>query len=172
MSRARENKVQMELAKHILQWHPNRMFHSDLTGKDYNTAVAGRILKNRRGYPDFFIIEPRCFISLFEPNKKRIYQGMYLELKEEDTKLLDKTEQFYKDKHLEEQGAYLWDLIDRGYFCSFAIGLEHAIKLIDMYLYNDYDVFKQILLPPRNFVAKEVKKKIKLNTDYDPELGF
>ena len=87
-------------------------------------GMAVKLKKNGilvRGLPD---------IEIFEPHGK--YAGLFIELKKTDRKL-KKKDGSWIDEHTQEQFEILEKLKTKGYYATFAIGLQEAIKIIDNY---------------------------------------
>ena len=78
-------------------------------------------------HPDLTIYEPSVIDG-------KNYHGLCLELKAEGEKIFKKDGKTYVSKHIEEQAAALKKLKNKGYLTSFAVGLNEAKELIDMYL--------------------------------------
>ena len=78
-------------------------------------------LQHGRAWPDLFIAKP-----------KGIYHGLFIELKA--TNIYKKDGSLLKNSHLQEQADVLGELNMLGYYATFAIGLEQAVKYIDDYL--------------------------------------
>jgi hypothetical protein len=101
------------------------MFNSDLSGATKLTmgqAVAMKGLRSQRGFPDLQIMEPR-----------NGFHGLFIELKQEGTKLYNKLG-LPATPHIGEQLDCLVELRMRGYMAEFAVGYSEAKNLIDDYL--------------------------------------
>jgi hypothetical protein len=79
-------------------------------------------LRSQRGFPDLVIYEPRGG-----------YHGLFIELKQEGTKLYKKDGEPCTP-HLHEQEYTLHQLRQRGYMAVFAVGWDEAKDIIDDYL--------------------------------------
>jgi hypothetical protein len=84
-------------------------------------AVRHKRLQSERAYPDLFIAEPR-----------NGFAGLFLELKA--TNIYKKNGNLKSDPHLQAQEQMLIRLRNKGYFTGFAIGFDHAKRLIDVYM--------------------------------------
>lgn len=87
-------------------------------------ATRNKRLHPRRAYPDLWIAEPASG-----------YHGLYIELKKEGKSPYKKDGvTLRKDEHIEEQAAYIADLLARGYYATFAVGFVETITVIETYL--------------------------------------
>ena len=101
------------------------LFNSDLSGATkltMNQAVAMKALRSNRGYPDLVLYEP-C----------HGYHGLFMELKQEGTKLYTKDGR-PATPHIAEQLKCLALLRERGYWAGFAVGFDQAKDILDDYL--------------------------------------
>lgn len=118
-------------------------------------AVKQKKMQSGRAYPDLFIAKPKSEIPVLKHEEigravelKRIYHGLFLELKREGVKLkrdkdakkvlqgefkLRKAGDWF-DQHTEEQADMLLQLRMLGYEAQFAVGFDDAKKIIDKYL--------------------------------------
>ena len=115
--------------------YPEVMFHSDFGSGiklSYKQAVMQKIQNGgRRAWPDMFIAEPmpRCIDGSWNYE----YNGLFIELKKEGTRLKKKNGEWAND-HIAEQYDVLDRLRFRGYKAEFAVGFDEAIQIIDDYL--------------------------------------
>jgi hypothetical protein len=108
-----------------LKWkHPDLLFKFDVTGLNLSMAQAGmnKAIQKRKGWPDLMIFEP-----------VGMYHGLFIELKREGTKILNKSGG-YATPHLAEQAECLAELALNGYYTAFATGYDSAIDVIEKYL--------------------------------------
>ena len=106
--------------------HPYALFNSDLSGATKLTlgqAVALKSLRSGRGFPDLVIYEPSCTGK---------YSALFLELKQEGTKLYNKAGK-PATPHIAEQFEMIEQLNQRGYYADFGVGLDACIKIIENY---------------------------------------
>jgi hypothetical protein len=105
------------------------LYHFDPTGLNLSKTQSGQLkaIQGGKGYPDLFIIER---------NKDGKYNGLFLEIKAEGTRLLDKTRSNYANDHLTDQAMFLYELSKRGFKAEFGVGFDECMKVIDNYLRN------------------------------------
>lgn len=119
-----EYELCKQITRYLLLQYPKALFHWDYGSGaklSMGQAVKMKQLNPRRGYPDLFIPEPRgC------------WHGLFIEVKAEGVKILNK-KLSYKDEHLVEQAAYLEDLRAKGYMAAFGIGFDKVKEIIDNY---------------------------------------
>lgn len=120
-----EDKIQEQLGEYIRRKYPDVIFTSESSGVRVTKWVAVHMKKCRSGrsLPDVIILEPR-----------KGYHGCCIELKTEKAEIYKKDGTLRKNEHVEGQEDTLNYLKEKGYFTSFAIGLDHAITLVDFYL--------------------------------------
>ena len=105
--------------------YPDVIFNTDLSGATKLTvgqAVALKSLRSGRGFPDIVIYEPR-----------KDYHGLFIELKQEGTKLYNKNGE-PATPHIAEQIEMINKLDDLGYCAYIAVGFDIAKTIIDNYL--------------------------------------
>lgn len=126
----KESDLQIMVADYLRLQYPDVLFHSDFgSGIKLTIGQAAKQKRQnggRRAWPDMFIAEP------MEVNG-RIYNGLFVELKKEGTRLTKKNGE-YASQHIAEQSEVLERLNFRGYKATFAIGFEEAKEIIDDYL--------------------------------------
>ncbi len=105
--------------------YPKVIFTAESSGlrMTKGQAVKAKKMRSGRGLPDLMIFEARYG-----------YNGLFLELKKEGTRVYKLDGSLRKDKHLEEQQAVINDLNSKGYFAQFVIGFDDAKEVIDGYL--------------------------------------
>ena len=119
-----EESLHCAVCDYIRLQYPKAMFNTDLSGIRLTPGLAAKVsrLRSHKGFPDIMIMEPRGK-----------YYGLFLELKKEGTKLFNRQNQ-YKTDHLKQQAEVHFELISRGYVADFAIGFDHAKRIIDWYM--------------------------------------
>lgn len=105
--------------------YPGVLYHFDPTGLHLSKTQAGMLkgIQHSKGYPDLFIIEPR-----------KGYHGLFIEIKTEGTKLLNKARSSYANDHMTEQAMFLDQLSKRGFSVHFGVGFDECMAIIDEYL--------------------------------------
>ncbi len=113
-----------QVAYYLRAQYPEVMFHFDPTGLHLTKTQAGMLkgIQGGKGWPDLFIAEGR-----------HGFRGLFVELKAEGLKLY-KRDGSFTSPHLKEQDDCMLDLERAGYQAVFAIGFDHAKKIIDDYL--------------------------------------
>jgi hypothetical protein len=120
-----EKSLHRSVCDYIRYQYKNVLFNSDLAGSMKLTmgqAVALKSLRSNRGFPDLQIMEP-----------KSGYNGLFIELKKDGTKLYKKNGS-YATPHINEQVECLIELRSRGYKAELVVGFEEAKTVIDNYL--------------------------------------
>ena len=87
----------------------------------FGQAVRHKKLQSGKAYPDLFVAEPR-----------NGFAGLFLEIKA--VNIYKKNGNLKSDPHLKAQDEMLTRLRNKGYYASFAIGFNHAKRLIDIYM--------------------------------------
>ena len=120
----KEENLHLAICDYIRMQYPNVLFNSDMSGVKLTMgqAIKAKKLRSCKGFPDLVIYEPRGE-----------FKGLFIELKREGEKLLNKNGEL-KTEHLKEQWEVMQKLIERGYNCSFAVGFDQAKDCIDVYL--------------------------------------
>ena len=118
-----EEKLQIAVCKYLKLQYPDVIFTAESSGLKLTIgqAVIAKQLRSSKGLPDLMI---------FEPNK--YYNGLFIELKKEGTRL--KNGDMPSTKHIKEQEHILCSLFAKGYYACFACGFDEAKKIIDNYL--------------------------------------
>ena len=122
--RSSEESEQFGVISYLKLKYPNVIFRCSPEGIRMSIGMAVKLKKNGilvRGLPD---------IEIFEPHGK--YAGLFIELKKTGRKL-KKKDGSWIDEHTQEQFEILEKLKTKGYYATFAIGLQDAIKIIDNY---------------------------------------
>ena len=127
MRNSPEYIIYKQLATYLRLQYPNVLFHFDLTGVNMSKAAAGKnkAIQHSRGWPDLFIAKP---IGR--------YHGLFLEIKPEGTRLLNKNNQIATN-HIKEQWAMLQRLEGLQYLARFAVGFDEAKSIIDEYMLDN-----------------------------------
>ena len=138
-----ELELQAQVADYIRLQYPSVLFHSDFgSGIKLTMGQAikqKRLNGGRRSWPDMFLAEPD--IGKTDGSKrafKKIWFGLFIELKREGTRIFKKDGTLVSDAHIREQYDMLHDLRARGYAAEFACGFDEAKKLIDDYMKGRY----------------------------------
>ena len=119
-----EENLQIAVCNYLRAQYPKVLFNSDLSGikLTMGQAVKAKKLRSSKGFPDLVIYEPRGN-----------YHALFLELKREGEKILNKKGDLKTD-HLKEQEEVIQKLCVKGYLACFAVGFDEAKKIIDLYL--------------------------------------
>ena len=135
----REIDLQQQVADYIRLRYPSVIFHSDFgSGIKLTMGQAikqKRLNGGRRSWPDMFLAEPDIGKT---DGFKKIWFGLFIELKREGTRIFKKDGKLVADEHIREQFDMLHDLRQRGYAAEFACGFDDARKLIDDYMKGNY----------------------------------
>ena len=120
----KEENLHLAVCNYIRMQYPNVLFNSDMSGVKLTMgqAIKAKRLRSCKGFPDLVIYEPRGN-----------YHALFLELKREGEKILNKKGDLKTD-HLKEQDEVISKLCVKGYLACFAIGFDEAKRIIDMYL--------------------------------------
>lgn len=105
--------------------YPNLKYFCDGAGLDLhkNQAIKFYRMRSDRGVNDLFILKP-----------VKPYYGLLIEFKKTGEAILNADGKLKKNKHLEEQSAWLEYHENEGYYTCFSIGYEETCKLIKQYL--------------------------------------
>lgn len=124
MEGLKEENLHLAVCNYIRMQYPDVLFNSDMSGVKLTMgqAIKAKRLRSCKGFPDLVIYEPRGE-----------YKGLFLELKREGENIWKKDGELKSD-HLKEQWAVMEKLIEKGYYCVFAIGFADAKSWIDLYL--------------------------------------
>lgn len=123
-----EYQLQKAVCKYMAMQYPTVLFNSDLSGISLTVGQAKQIksLRSNRGFPD---------IAIYHRNK--YFNGLFIELKKEGTKIYTQKGELYKDEHLREQAKTMVQLRSQGFQAVFCVGFDKAKKDIDLYMYNE-----------------------------------
>jgi hypothetical protein len=124
MRNNREYQICKDIAYYMRLQYPTVLYHFDLAGLNLSRAQAGmmKAIQGNRGFPDLFIAESRLG-----------YNGMFIEVKCEGTKLYKKNFEA-ASPHISEQLEFMDILRIKGYKCDFGIGWDDCHKKLDDYL--------------------------------------
>ena len=124
MRNNREYQICKDIAQYIRLQYPDVLFHFDLAGLNLSRVQAGmmKAIQGNRGFPDLFIAESRLG-----------YNGLFIEVKTEGTKLFKKNFEAITS-HIAEQMEFHEALRLKGYKCEFGIGWDNCKDIIDNYL--------------------------------------
>jgi hypothetical protein len=124
MRQNREYQICKDIAQYLRLQYPAVLFHFDLAGLNLSRAQAGmmKAIQSHRGFPDLFIAEPRLG-----------YNGLFIEVKAEGTRLYKKNFEA-ATPHIAEQSEFMDALRIKGYKCEFGVGWDECHKIIDQYL--------------------------------------
>jgi hypothetical protein len=116
---------QIKVCGFLKDIYPGLIFYSDLSGLKFagNVARLVKLLRSSNGFTDLFIFKP-----------VGRYHGLFIELKETGKIIYNKNGSLRKDEHLQEQADMIRRLNEEGYYATFAIGQEAAIKVINDYI--------------------------------------
>lgn len=125
-----ELELQAQVADYLRLRYPEALFHSDFgSGIKLTPGQAvkqKRLQGGRRAWPDLFLAQPKSVGELY-------YDGLFIELKREGTRLVKKNGE-PASEHIKEQGEVIKQLRERGYAAGFACGFDEAKNIIDEYL--------------------------------------
>ena len=131
----KEHDMYLQIADYLRYNYPNAIYRFDLAADlklSIGQATKHKRLQGRRGYPDLFIAEPK---TVEREGDKYYYDGLFIELKREGTRLTKKNGE-PANEHIKEQLDLLAELSLRGYAACFAVGFDEAKKIIDEYLHD------------------------------------
>lgn len=129
-----EKQLYEQVARYVQSIYPIVIYHFDF-GADLKLSMGlakrQKRLQGRRGYPDLFIAEPR---TIKKGSDKYAYNGLFIELKREGTRIYKKNGELVSNEHIQEQARMLEELRRRDYMAEFACGFDETKKIIDGYL--------------------------------------
>jgi hypothetical protein len=124
-----EYQLQKQVCAYLNAQYPNVMYLSDTIASCKLTilqAVRNKaIQKNDFKCPDLIILEP-----------KGEYHGLMIELKIKSP--FKKSGEVLSNEHLIGQQHTITNLINKGYYATFATGFDEAKKIIDNYMKDLY----------------------------------
>lgn len=121
-----ELTLQRYVCDYLRLHYPQVFFRSDYAAGlklTVGQATMHKRLQASRAWPDLFIAEPA-----------HGYNGLFIELKRETTRVWLRDGSLTVDPHIREQLAMLAELKARGYSAVMAVGFEEARRAIDEYL--------------------------------------
>ena len=142
MRKKAEEMEQMYFCSIVKDKYPHLIMNTDLSGVRLNIREAVKVKRMRtsNGFPDVVFYEPvGC------------WHGLFIEMKASGEKILTKAGRLYSDEHILEQAAIQRLLQTKGYAACFAIGLEAALKALELYLDDQWHRARehpQIIIPP------------------------
>lgn len=119
-----EEKLCIGLSDWMFKAFPDVIYHFDYGSGLKMTKLQSakqKRLNKVRGFPDLQILEPRG-----------VYHGLFLELKVENPYTRDF--KLKAGEHLREQEEIIRRLLKKGYYATFAAGLDEAMLIIEKYL--------------------------------------
>lgn len=129
-----EAQLQIQVADYLRRQYPDVLFHSDYGSGVKLTARQAAVQKRQNGgiknWPDVFIAESRSLKVM--GMKKVAYNGLFLELKREGTRL-KKKDGSWATPHIAGQARMLEALRERGYAAEFGVGFDETKRIIDEY---------------------------------------
>jgi len=155
MKGIKESSIHYQVAQYLKHQYPNVIFRTDFAAGIRMTmgqAVRHKSLQSGRAFPDIFIVQhfPKEPVTLDGPYSAIAvtYCGLFIELKKDgtvlkrpkDARAILKGEAKLRlagdwfDQHIDEQAQMLERLRNLGYKAEFAVGFDHAKKIIDEYL--------------------------------------
>ncbi len=125
-----EYQLCKQIAYYLKTQYPKVIYHFDYAGLNLSIAQAGKMkaIQGIKGFPDLMILEP-----------VGKYNGLFIELKPEGTKLFKKDGEPI-NPHIEEQRDCLLQFRIKGYCVAFGIGFEQVSNIIDDYLQNKLEL--------------------------------
>lgn len=120
----REYQICKDISIYLRLQYPLVIFHWDLAGLNLSRAQSGMMksIQFHRGFPDLFIAESRLG-----------YNGLFIEVKAEGTRLYKRNFEA-ATPHIGEQSEFMDGLRLKGYKCAFGIGFDECKSIIDSYL--------------------------------------
>lgn len=120
-----EENMHAAVCRWLALAYPDVLFNSDMSGVrlPMKLAVKAAKLRSSRAMPDLAIY-----------HAARDYNGLFLELKRNDARVLLKDGTLSTDQHLQEQAEILMRLGQQGYAATFAVGFDQTKAIIDWYL--------------------------------------
>lgn len=115
--------------------YPRVLFRTDFAAgakMSIYQAKAHKALQRGRAWPDLFIAEPSLYYS--EDGSVETYNGLFIELKRQGTRIYTKSGELVANEHIREQVAVLVQLRKRGYRAEFVCGFAAFRELVDEYL--------------------------------------
>lgn len=126
MRNDREYQICKDIAIYMRYQYPTVIYRFDMAGLNLSKAQAGmnKAIQYGKGYPDLFIAQA---------SKDGRFHALFIELKPEGTKILNKSLQ-PATPHLAEQYEMIIALRERGYKAEICVGWDQAQSVIDQYL--------------------------------------
>ena len=121
----KEESLSKSISSYLKLQYPGVVFTCDASGVRLNMGQATALKAQRSVHkiPDMIILHPNGE-----------YHGLILELKTEESSPFLKDGRLSAVKHIQEQNQTLTILLNLGYYAVFAVGFNHAKKIIDDYM--------------------------------------
>lgn len=128
----KETRIQLKVAEFIKLKYPHTFFTSESSGIRVPMGLAVQMKKQRSKHklPDMIILKPTTR-----------YHGLMLELKTEDNtpfkkdgSLKSKVDKSTGIDEIFEQASSLDSLTALGYYATYAVGMDEALKIIEDYM--------------------------------------
>ena len=119
-----EKQLHQSVCDFIKYKYPHVLLNVDLSGQNMSPMIGAQLkrLRSNSGYPDIVIYK-----------KKGNFGACFIELKVEGYKLYNKQGELKTD-HLKNQEECMRRLREEGYYATFAIGIDHAIAVVETYM--------------------------------------
>lgn len=132
-----EADLQAQVADYLRLRYPDVLFHSNFRRDTWPNVFIAKsgdwyIRKGKR-FPLGGKYSPARNNEAFWDFRIYKFNGLFLELKKEGTKLKGK-DGGWSSEYIDEQAGLLLRLRERGYCAEFAVGFDEAKKIIDKYL--------------------------------------
>lgn len=123
----KEESLSKAVSKYLKMQYGSVIFTCDASGVRLTMGQATALKAQRSVHkiPDMIILKPNAE-----------YHGLILELKTEEASPYLKDGSLSTSKHIQEQNQTLTMLLNLGYYAVFAVGFNHAKKIIDDYFDN------------------------------------
>jgi hypothetical protein len=125
MKRQPEYHLQVAVCNWLDLQFPQLLYMSDTVAA--LKLTMGQAMRNKKIQKDGFKTPD---LIIFEPRGK--YHGLFIELKVKSP--FKKNGELLKSEHLEGQQKTINDLIERGYYATFATGFDETIGIIENYM--------------------------------------
>lgn len=124
----KEENLSKAVSRYLRIQYPDVVFTCDASGVRLTMGQATSLKAQRSIHkiPDMIILKPNSE-----------YHGLILELKSTDSSPYLKDGSLSTVNHIQEQNKTLNILLNLGYYAVFAVGFDHAKKIIDDYFDNN-----------------------------------
>ncbi len=149
-SRRSEDQEQQSLILRIKKEYPYLLILGDIAGAKLSKRSAQQAYDCRtgKGMPDIYIFKSCNF-----------YDGLAIELKKSNTKILLKDGSISKKEHIEHQHCMLTRFKDEGWLTGFCVGELDAYETIKSYL-NEEDQFPHLIQPTHSMSYVRMKSDL------------